>query len=129
MRSNTKTGALLALIILLCVLVAGCLCIAGCGKQPEKASKISAGGQSSEKQSATFVATTAAVPPGSTFEFSYQGQKAILINFKGQYRAYANHCNHAGGPCALKEDKTVCKWHGAQFDPMTGKLLRGPPPV
>lgn len=37
-------------------------------------------------------------------------------------------CPHSGGPIYYnpKTDKLVCKWHGSQFDPNSGKVLTPP---
>jgi nitrite reductase/ring-hydroxylating ferredoxin subunit len=73
-----------------------------------------------------FVALIDDVPPGSTYDFRFEGKPAIIINFNGLYRAYVNKCSHLGGPNELRDTAIVCKWHGAQFDPETGALEKGP---
>ncbi len=73
-----------------------------------------------------FIAKASDVPPGSTFEFAYGGDKAILVNFGGQYAAYMNKCTHKGGPGVLEGGVIRCQWHGAEFNPSSGAVLKGP---
>ncbi len=72
------------------------------------------------------IVRTTDLPPGATIEFDYNGRDAIIVNFNGIYRAYINKCNHSDGPNELRDTAIVCKWHGSQFDPDTGALVRGP---
>ncbi|MBU0761888.1 MAG: Rieske (2Fe-2S) protein [Candidatus Altiarchaeota archaeon] len=82
--------------------------------------------QSIPSPSGQFLAKESDVPAGSTFEFDYNGGKAILVNFNGEYVAYVNFCPHKGGPNKLVGDKIVCEWHGSQFSPADGSILKGP---
>jgi nitrite reductase/ring-hydroxylating ferredoxin subunit len=72
------------------------------------------------------IAKAADVPPGSTLEFTINGDNAILININGQYFAYLNKCTHMGGPSKLEGDLITCQWHGSQYKPQTGEVVRGP---
>jgi len=74
----------------------------------------------------TFLAKKSDIPPGETLDLTYNGNKIILINFNGEYRAYRNFCNHRGGPVKLESDKIVCQWHGSEFAPLSGSLEKGP---
>lgn len=60
--------------------------------------------------------------------FQYQGRKAILLYNGGEIKAFENICTHKGGPTTLTKGKLVCKWHGAMFEPLTGKALKPPAP-
>ncbi|MFC1699836.1 Rieske (2Fe-2S) protein [Candidatus Omnitrophota bacterium] len=60
--------------------------------------------------------------------FVYQGKKSILLYNAGEIKAFENICTHKGGPTKLTADELVCQWHGAIFDPLTGKRLKGPAP-
>jgi predicted lipoprotein with Yx(FWY)xxD motif/nitrite reductase/ring-hydroxylating ferredoxin subunit len=73
-----------------------------------------------------FIAKTADVPPGTSMDFTYNGDPAILVNIGGTYAAYVNKCTHKG--CANKFDGNAltCPCHGSQFDPVTGEALKGP---
>ncbi len=61
--------------------------------------------------------------------FVYKGKKSILLYNHGKIKAFENICTHKGGPSKLVKDTLVCQWHGATFDPMTGKALTGPAPL
>jgi len=58
--------------------------------------------------------------------FSFKSSKALLLYNDGEIRAFKNICTHKQGPTALKDKKLVCKWHGAQFNPITGLALTIP---
>ena len=70
---------------------------------------------------------------GRFIDVSEQG---FLICFQGQYRAWRNHCPHAGAPLDwmpgqfFSEDgqQIVCHVHFAHFNPITGDCLSGPCP-
>ena len=76
--------------------------------------------------SGVLIATLADVPSGATFEFDLEGEKAILVNFNGDYRAYMNRCTHKGGPNELQGEAIVCQWHDSKFDPNDGAVEQGP---
>ena len=60
--------------------------------------------------------------------FVYKGKKAILLYNDGEIKAFENICTHKAGPVKLENDKLLCQWHGAVFDPITGMALKGPAP-
>ncbi len=60
--------------------------------------------------------------------FEYQGKRSILVYNEGNMKAFENICTHRGGPTELKGGVFVCQWHGATFDPLTGKALSKPAP-
>lgn len=74
-----------------------------------------------------FVAKVADVPPGESEGFTYQGKRAILVNFNGEFHAYVNVCTH-NNICATEYEGDVlnCPCHGARFRPDTGDVIRGP---
>lgn len=105
--------------------------LSGCVQQAQPASggksaSVLVSGDAVASPDRVFIAKTADVPAGATFDFSYGGDKAILVNFNGQYTAYVNRCTHKGGPVKLEEAVVRCQWHGAEFDPSTGAVLKGP---
>lgn len=72
-------------------------------------------------------------------EFSVAGLAAaplegFVIRHSGQLRAYVNRCPHTGAPLNwnphdfLTADGAFiqCSLHGALFDPLDGRCLRGP---
>ncbi len=70
---------------------------------------------------------------GKKVEVTEQG---LLICHRGEYRAWVNHCPHAGTPLDWGEghffsengEHLVCHTHGALFDPLSGDCLSGPCP-
>lgn len=60
--------------------------------------------------------------------FQNNGKKAILLYNDGEIRAFQNVCTHRGGWTKLVGKKLVCQWHGAVFDPLTGKAIKPPAP-
>ena len=52
-----------------------------------------------------------------------------MVYNNGNFKAFENICTHKKGPSRLKGGKLVCQWHGAQFDPLTGKAIKGPAPA
>ncbi|OGX19762.1 MAG: hypothetical protein A3K83_07555 [Omnitrophica WOR_2 bacterium RBG_13_44_8b] len=60
--------------------------------------------------------------------FEFSGKNSILLYNGGQIRAFENICTHKGGPSKLLDNKLVCEWHGAIFDPLTGEALGRPAP-
>jgi len=74
----------------------------------------------------TFVAKASDIPPNTIRIFDYKGEQAILVNFGGSFQAYVNKCPHQNLPfneSSLTGDKITCPYHGAQFDPVSGKYL------
>lgn len=63
-----------------------------------------------------------------TIPFLYNDKKSILVYNNGEIRAFENICTHKKGPTQLRGNNLVCKWHGAKFDPLTGKALTKPAP-
>ena len=74
------------------------------------------------------------IPKNSFQTFSGPGGKeGILLNLGGKFKAFVNSCPHMAGPVELERcegDACVlkCQWHGATFDPETGKALTAPAP-
>lgn len=79
-----------------------------------------------EKQ---LIAKVDEVKDGSAKDFTYQNHPAILVHYEGELHAYVNVCTHEGGNCILQGDVLWCTWHGATFDPKTGKALSEPAPL
>lgn len=61
--------------------------------------------------------------------FIFRGKRCILVYNHGKIKAFENICTHKGGKTELQEDRLVCLWHGAVFDPLTGEALKGPAPL
>lgn len=74
----------------------------------------------------TPIAKVSELKDGDTVEFTYKGEPAILVKFRGQLYAYRNVCPHEGGPSRLAGEKIVCDWHFSEFKPETGERLDGP---
>lgn len=69
------------------------------------------------------------------FDLSPDGfDRGFAICFRGQIKAYRNRCPHAGSQLDWIEgdffdesgEYLICATHGAMFDPLTGKCVRGP---
>jgi len=60
--------------------------------------------------------------------FIHKGKKSILLYNGGEIKSFENICTHKGGPSKLENNKLVCQWHGALFDPITGMAMKGPAP-
>ena len=61
------------------------------------------------------------------------GKEGILLNLAGKFKAFVNSCTHKEGPVRLEQcedDACIlkCQWHGATFDPETGRALSAPAP-
>lgn len=64
----------------------------------------------------------------NAMDFDLRGKRCILLYNNGEIRAFQNICTHKSGPNQLQGEKLVCQWHGATFDPLTGKALSRPAP-
>lgn len=70
---------------------------------------------------------TSRLKNNQAIRFKYSGAKYILVRINDKFYAYKNECTHKGGPLELKsKNKFRCKWHGAEFEPVSGKVLKGP---
>jgi cytochrome b6-f complex iron-sulfur subunit len=70
-------------------------------------------------------------PPGSSKNFQFGSQPALLIALAdGSYAAYNAVCTHLGCTVQYEQPKNSisCACHGGQYDPATGKNVSGPPP-
>jgi len=75
-----------------------------------------------------FLTSVAQLKEKTAMNFDYQSKKAILLYNDGEIRAFESICTHKGGPLKSVNDKIVCKWHSATFDPITGAALTAPAP-
>jgi len=69
------------------------------------------------------------IPPGKMIKVSIDGRDVLVANIDGKYCATDDTCTHSGS--SLSEGKLdgctiTCGWHGAQFDSITGKLVKFP---
>ena len=75
------------------------------------------------------VASLAALPPGSLAGVEVEGHGICLANADGVVYAFADNCSHQDHPLhtgTLEDGRLECAWHGAQFDPATGRAVRLP---
>ncbi|MBP6945114.1 Rieske (2Fe-2S) protein [Patescibacteria group bacterium] len=79
------------------------------------------------------VARVGEILPGHTKTFQFGLAQGIAYNDGGTIKAFVNKCTHMGGPVELKQAGGVprfrCRWHEAEFDPATGKVLHGQAPA
>ncbi len=57
------------------------------------------------------------------------GELICLAKVNGKICAFSDNCTHISGPLnegELEGDVLTCPWHGAQFNVLTGKVVRGP---
>ena len=66
------------------------------------------------------------VGEGQDFHTEVDGQPVIVLRKDGKVCAFYNVCKHQGGPTSLQGDELLCEWHGATYEPCTGKRT-GPP--
>jgi nitrite reductase/ring-hydroxylating ferredoxin subunit len=72
---------------------------------------------------------TSDIPPGKMIKVSIDGRDILVANIDGKYCATDDSCTHSGS--SLSEGKldgctVTCGWHAAQFDCVTGKLVKFP---
>lgn len=71
------------------------------------------------------------LPVGESKTVSYGRYPAIVINTSGGLVAYSAVCTHFA--CIVKweptEGKIYCPCHDGYFDPATGQVISGPPPI
>jgi 3-phenylpropionate/trans-cinnamate dioxygenase ferredoxin component len=75
------------------------------------------------------VASLADLPPGTLLGVEIGGHSVCLVNTEGEVYALRNNCSHrdfALDSGSLEDGHVVCSWHGARFDPATGRATRLP---
>lgn len=75
-----------------------------------------------------FITKKSDLKDGELKHFKYKGRNAILINHKGEFKAFLDYCTHAGGPLVLESGELKCRSHRALFDPETGCAKTFPAP-
>ena len=73
---------------------------------------------------------------GSTLKFRLPGMEdeAFLLRLNGEVHAFVNLCPHWGVPLDQADNRffepragrIICRNHGAEFDPQSGRCLAGP---
>jgi nitrite reductase/ring-hydroxylating ferredoxin subunit len=77
------------------------------------------------------------VKVGTTADFLFDrmvglqesGKEVLVARVGGRFSALGNICTHDGCRLAggrIREGQIRCPCHGSAFDPVTGKVLRGP---
>ncbi|MSR85629.1 Rieske (2Fe-2S) protein [Candidatus Uhrbacteria bacterium] len=76
------------------------------------------------------IARVGEIPIGRTKSFRFGIANGIAYNDQGMIKAYINRCTHMGGPVELTKDQKIfrCRWHQAEFDPITGQAIEGEAP-
>lgn len=80
-------------------------------------------------ESGTALGQASVVPVGGAASFTdpYTGQPGIITQpTAGDYRAFSAVCTHQGCQVGFRQQVIFCPCHGAEFDPSTGAVLRGP---
>lgn len=68
-------------------------------------------------------------PPGEGVTVEVGEQAIAIFNVEGTYRALDGWCTHGNALLAegyLDGEVVECAWHGAQFDVVTGQVLKLP---
>ncbi|MBI2251829.1 MAG: Rieske (2Fe-2S) protein [Armatimonadetes bacterium] len=69
------------------------------------------------------------IPDGKAKEFLLHSAPAVVVNLKGEFKAFTTKCPHLG--CIVKWDSgrgiLVCPCHDGLFD-LNGNVISGPPP-
>ncbi len=76
-----------------------------------------------------FIAKSSDIKDGELLKFKYKGRSAVLVNTKGNFKAFIDYCTHAGGPLCMEEGKLKCITHYALFNPETGDAETLPAPL
>lgn len=66
---------------------------------------------------------------GELMAVEADGEPVCLAKVNGCIYAFTDDCTHISGPLnegELDGEVLTCPWHGAQFNVITGKVLRGP---
>ena len=66
------------------------------------------------------------IPQEGTVTVDLYGREVLVMLLNGKPRAYADVCQHHGGPLSLKGDTFVCEWHASTFEARTGRAISGP---
>ena len=63
----------------------------------------------------------------SVKEFACGAKAVCIANVNGTFSALDNVCLHQGGPLGegtIEHGNVVCPWHGWEYDPQTGEVIR-----
>lgn len=63
---------------------------------------------------------------GETKKVDFFGREVLVFEVDGKLKAVLNYCMHLGGPMERRDGNLACHWHGAEFDCIQGKRLKGP---
>jgi cytochrome b6-f complex iron-sulfur subunit len=65
---------------------------------------------------------------GSQVFDTKSGKIVVIRNAEMNFTAFSTKCTHKGGPVNYDEKtkQLVCEWHGSQFNPADGSVVKGP---
>ena len=66
------------------------------------------------------------IPEDGAKTVDFFGREALVLKVDGRPKAFANVCQHLGGPLHREGERLVCAWHGAEFACDDGRRLQGP---
>lgn len=75
------------------------------------------------------VATADQIPEGTLLGVQVDGRHICLANVEGAIYALQDNCSHQDFPLSagcLEDGRVECAWHGAKFDPASGRALALP---
>ena len=88
-----------------------------------------AGDVSAETSAYTRVASLDEVPEGTLFGVVMDGHRVCLANVDGEIYALQDNCSHQDFPLSagcIEDGRIECAWHGARFDPASGRAVALP---
>jgi 3-phenylpropionate/trans-cinnamate dioxygenase ferredoxin subunit len=75
------------------------------------------------------VATADQIPEGTLLGVQVDGHNICLANVEGAIYALKDNCSHQDFPLSagcLEDGRVECAWHGAKFDPASGRAVALP---
>lgn len=75
------------------------------------------------------VATTDQIPEGTLLGIEEGRHRICLANVEGEIYALQDNCSHQDFPLSagcLEDGRVECTWHGAKFDPASGRAVALP---
>jgi 3-phenylpropionate/trans-cinnamate dioxygenase ferredoxin subunit len=77
----------------------------------------------------TRVASLDELPEGTLYGVEAGGRRICLVNVEGEIYALQDNCSHQDFPLSagcLEDGRVECAWHGAKFDPASGRAVALP---
>jgi len=98
-------------------------------RAPSAAGDVSAETSGGAADGFTRVATLDQIPEGTLLGVEPDGHRICLANVEGEIYALQDNCSHQDFPLSagvLEDGRVECAWHGAKFDPASGRAVALP---